>query len=56
STKPVSTDARCGSQYKNQTCQGSAFGSCCSTYGYCGSTTPYCAANTCQSEYGTCSG
>lgn len=33
-TKPISKDARCGSQHKGQTCQGSVFGNCCSQYGY----------------------
>ncbi|KAF1829916.1 hypothetical protein BDW02DRAFT_462244, partial [Decorospora gaudefroyi] len=53
-SKPVSTNARCGSQYGGQTCQGSVFGNCCSQYGYCGSSIGYCAASTCQKDYGSC--
>lgn len=33
-SKPVSDNARCGSQYGGKTCQGSAFGDCCSQHGY----------------------
>ncbi|KAF2818773.1 hypothetical protein CC86DRAFT_254376, partial [Ophiobolus disseminans] len=50
----VSTNARCGSQFGGQTCQGSSWGNCCSNWGYCGSTGGYCAAEICQKEYGSC--
>lgn len=46
----VSSNGACGNGI---TCQGSAFGDCCSQNGYCGSTAPYCSAG-CQSLFGTC--
>ncbi|KAF1977232.1 hypothetical protein BU23DRAFT_453907, partial [Bimuria novae-zelandiae CBS 107.79] len=54
-SKFVSCDARCGKGYRNQTCQGSIFGKCCSKYGYCGSSKAYCG-NGCQSGFGRCNG
>ncbi|KAL8398502.1 hypothetical protein RB596_005872 [Gaeumannomyces avenae] len=35
------------------TCQGSAFGNCCSPYGYCGRTAAFCGAG-CDPKFGTC--
>ncbi|OAG06015.1 uncharacterized protein CC84DRAFT_1069928, partial [Paraphaeosphaeria sporulosa] len=55
-SKPVSRDSRCGQDHKHQTCQGSAWGNCCSKYGYCGSTKDYCGAPSCQKEFGSCNG
>ncbi|TDZ29323.1 putative peptidoglycan-N-acetylglucosamine deacetylase [Colletotrichum spinosum] len=52
----VSLDGACGNTNGNtgsETCQGSAFGNCCSAYGYCGSTTGHCGTG-CQSQFGTC--
>jgi hypothetical protein len=49
----VSQDASCGGTTGN-TCQGSAFGSCCSKNGWCGSLSAYCDAG-CQPAFGTCS-
>ncbi|KAF1847276.1 carbohydrate-binding module family 18 protein, partial [Cucurbitaria berberidis CBS 394.84] len=55
-SKPVSTNARCGSKYGGQTCQGSVFGNCCSQFDFCGSTKDYCSASICQKDYGSCTG
>ncbi|KAF1919428.1 hypothetical protein BDU57DRAFT_469463 [Ampelomyces quisqualis] len=52
----VSTNARCGSKFGGQTCQGSKWGNCCSQYSYCGSTIGYCDAATCQKGFGQCNG
>ncbi|KAJ6444658.1 polysaccharide deacetylase [Purpureocillium lavendulum] len=54
---PVSTDQSCGGT-KGYTCQGSAYGNCCSAYGFwCvkspGSSPAYCGTG-CQPKYGTC--
>ncbi|KAF2741861.1 carbohydrate-binding module family 18 protein, partial [Sporormia fimetaria CBS 119925] len=54
--KPVSKDARCGTQHNGQTCQGSVFGNCCSQYGYCGTGNTYCGAGNCQKDFGACNG
>ncbi|KAL5866620.1 hypothetical protein ACKVWC_010513 [Pyricularia oryzae] len=43
----VSPDATCGGNTGN-TCQGSAFGNCCSVNGWCGSTAAYC--DICQED------
>ena len=51
-TKTVSTDATCGGA-GGFTCQGSAFGNCCSASGWCGKETAYCGTG-CQKEFGTC--
>ncbi|KAH7130693.1 hypothetical protein B0J11DRAFT_259352 [Dendryphion nanum] len=51
-TKPVSTDGNCAGT-KQQTCQGSAFGNCCSQYGWCGTTAGHCGGG-CQGAFGTC--
>jgi len=51
-TKTVSTDATCGGT-NGFTCQGSAFGNCCSGSGWCGSDTAYCGPG-CQKGFGTC--
>jgi hypothetical protein len=48
----ISTDHTCGGSTGN-TCQGSAFGNCCSVYGYCGSTSEYCGTG-CQGGFGSC--
>ncbi|TLD31633.1 hypothetical protein PspLS_02222 [Pyricularia sp. CBS 133598] len=54
SGKKISTDAQCGSTKPNNlTCQGSAYGNCCSRNGWCGSTADYCGDG-CQSDFGTC--
>ncbi|KAI6359417.1 hypothetical protein MCOR25_007072 [Pyricularia grisea] len=52
SSNKVSQDATCGGNTGN-TCQGSAFGNCCSVNGWCGSTTNYCGSG-CQRGFGTC--
>jgi hypothetical protein len=49
----VSTDGSCGGS-KGLTCQGSAFGNCCSQYGYCGKSSSYCSGK-CNAKFGTCS-
>ncbi|KXH34486.1 chitin recognition protein [Colletotrichum simmondsii] len=48
----VSTNGQCGSTV-GFTCQGSAYGNCCSGAGWCGSSSVYCGTS-CQSKYGTC--
>lgn len=52
---PVSTDGTCGqaSDPIGATCEGSAFGDCCSEYGFCGATNAYCGTG-CQAAFGTC--
>ncbi|TLD21132.1 hypothetical protein PspLS_09238 [Pyricularia sp. CBS 133598] len=52
STLTISQDATCGS-ITMLTCQGSAFGNCCSKNGYCGSTYVYCGTG-CQAGFGSC--
>jgi peptidoglycan/xylan/chitin deacetylase (PgdA/CDA1 family) len=54
SGKTVSTDGTCGAA-KGFTCQGSAFGTCCSQYNWCGTSTAHCGTG-CQPGYGTCTG
>lgn len=51
---PKSSDGTCGPGASHATCEGTAFGSCCSTSGYCGSSSEYCGAGNCAS--GACSG
>ncbi|KAH7070252.1 carbohydrate-binding module family 18 protein [Paraphoma chrysanthemicola] len=51
---PKSSDGTCGPGASHATCEGTAFGSCCSTSGYCGSNIDYCGAGNCAS--GACSG
>ncbi|KAM7189826.1 hypothetical protein V8F33_009852, partial [Rhypophila sp. PSN 637] len=46
----VSKDGACGNGF---TCQGSAFGDCCSEHGWCGRTADHCGA-TCQAQFGLC--
>jgi hypothetical protein len=46
----VSRDGSCG---PGLTCQGSAFGDCCSSHGWCGSTSDYCGSG-CQVGFGVC--
>ncbi|CAF3470990.1 unnamed protein product [Fusarium graminearum] len=48
----ISPNQRCGGD-TGYTCQGSAFGSCCSFYGYCGSSASYCGTG-CDADFGTC--
>ncbi|TKA56345.1 hypothetical protein B0A49_10811, partial [Cryomyces minteri] len=48
----VSPDGSCGGDTEN-TCQGSAFGNCCSQYGWCGTSSAHCDAG-CLSTFGTC--
>ncbi|KAI6322151.1 hypothetical protein MCOR14_003119 [Pyricularia oryzae] len=52
STLAISQDATCGSNVM-LTCQGSAFGNCCSRNGYCGSAYDYCGTG-CQTGFGSC--
>ncbi|KAI0123329.1 hypothetical protein BJ170DRAFT_713483 [Xylariales sp. AK1849] len=47
----VSTDGQCGSNGK--TCEGSAFGDCCSSGGWCGGTDTHCGSG-CQETFGNC--
>ncbi|KAH7139458.1 chitin binding protein [Dendryphion nanum] len=49
----VSNDGTCAGT-AGFTCQGSAFGNCCSQYGWCGTTTGHCGEG-CQGGFGTCS-
>jgi hypothetical protein len=49
----VSTDGSCAGS-KGLTCQGSAFGNCCSQHGYCGKSSAYCNEK-CNAKFGTCS-
>lgn len=46
----VSIDGECGG---GVTCEGSAYGNCCSQYGFCGSDISYCGYG-CQFSYGMC--
>lgn len=46
----ISEDGSCNN---DTTCQGSNFGSCCSSNNWCGSSAEYCGDG-CQSAYGTC--
>ncbi|KAI1432733.1 carbohydrate-binding module family 18 [Xylaria sp. CBS 124048] len=53
-TKPTGTlqpsvDGTCGNGF---TCDGSAYGNCCSQYGFCGSSDDYCLAG-CQTKFGS---
>ncbi|KAF1344120.1 hypothetical protein BDV97DRAFT_75320 [Delphinella strobiligena] len=48
----ISPDGSCGGQ-TGFTCEGSAFGNCCSTSGFCGSTSAFCGIN-CFSAAGLC--
>ncbi|KAI1854020.1 hypothetical protein JX265_003656 [Neoarthrinium moseri] len=48
----ISIDGNCGSNGK--TCQGSAFGDCCSSSGFCGGSDAFCGAG-CQTGFGVCS-
>ncbi|KUJ13268.1 carbohydrate-binding module family 18 protein [Mollisia scopiformis] len=50
STVSVSPDGTCGpSSKKAYVCDGSKFGTCCSTSGFCGSTKDYCSGTNCYS-------
>ncbi|KAL8364803.1 hypothetical protein RB595_003872 [Gaeumannomyces hyphopodioides] len=53
SAATVSTSGSCGAAAGNATCQGSAFGNCCSPYGYCGGTAAFCGPG-CDPKFGTC--
>ncbi|KAF8847581.1 carbohydrate-binding module family 18 protein [Acephala macrosclerotiorum] len=54
SSVAVSPDGTCGSSSTGAyVCDGSKFGTCCSTSGFCGSTSDYCAGTNCYS--GACS-
>lgn len=53
-SQKVSTDGSCAGT-NGFTCQGSAFGSCCSQYGWCGSSDAHCKVG-CNGAFGTCSG
>ncbi|KAK0719386.1 hypothetical protein B0H67DRAFT_551763 [Lasiosphaeris hirsuta] len=46
----ITKDGHCGEGF---TCQGSAFGSCCSPHGWCGQTTDHCGLG-CQAGFGLC--
>ncbi|KAI0844154.1 carbohydrate-binding module family 18 [Daldinia vernicosa] len=48
-TLQVSIEGNCGDGF---TCEGSAFGNCCSEHGWCGSTIDYCGEG-CQSTFGS---
>ncbi|ORX44802.1 hypothetical protein BCR32DRAFT_298657 [Anaeromyces robustus] len=48
--KPISTNGRCGVDFKNSICPDSL---CCSQYSYCGDTEEHCGTG-CQSEFGKC--
>ncbi|KAK0625165.1 hypothetical protein B0T17DRAFT_264062 [Bombardia bombarda] len=48
---PTSRDGQCGG---GVTCQGSAFGQCCSVSGWCGSTEEHCGIG-CVAAFGVCS-
>ncbi|TVY79762.1 Chitin deacetylase [Fusarium oxysporum f. sp. cubense] len=48
----ISPNQQCGGN-TGYTCQGSAFGGCCSWYGYCGSSESYCGTG-CDSDFGSC--
>ncbi|KAH9906273.1 carbohydrate esterase family 4 protein [Xylariomycetidae sp. FL2044] len=50
STLVVSPDGTCKAGI---TCQGSAYGNCCSVNGWCGASIDYCGAN-CNPAFGTC--
>lgn len=50
---PRSERGTCGAD-AGVSCQGSAFGECCSRYGNCGNSAEFCGAG-CQSAYGLCS-
>ncbi|ROT38089.1 glycoside hydrolase/deacetylase [Sodiomyces alkalinus F11] len=52
STFIISPDQTCGGA-TGYTCQGSAFGNCCSFYGYCGSSPSYCGTG-CDNAFGSC--
>jgi len=43
-TPPLSTDGSCGPANRGTTCEGGAFGSCCSANGWCGSTERHCGS------------
>ncbi|PHH69130.1 hypothetical protein CDD82_7976 [Ophiocordyceps australis] len=51
-TKPVSNNGRCGGE-DEMSCQGSAFGNCCSSKGWCGRSTRHCGVG-CQGDFGNC--
>ncbi|KAJ4159426.1 uncharacterized protein LMH87_008328 [Akanthomyces muscarius] len=51
-TDRISPDQRCGGS-TGYTCQGSAFGDCCSFYGFCGSDDGHCGTG-CDVDFGTC--
>ncbi|KAF7853632.1 hypothetical protein EAF04_010623 [Stromatinia cepivora] len=53
-TSNISPNGLCGADNTNYTCEGSAFGDCCSEYGNCGSTSDFCGVG-CQSLFGSCS-
>lgn len=46
---PLSSDGLCGPTVNHAICEGTSFGSCCSTSGYCGSSSNYCEAGNCFS-------
>ncbi len=48
----VTTNGQCGPAWNGDTCEGSAFGNCCSQFGYCGSTIAFCNAG-CQTSFGS---
>ncbi|KAF7936224.1 uncharacterized protein EAE98_002443 [Botrytis deweyae] len=52
-TSSISPNGLCGAENTNYTCEGSAFGDCCSEYGNCGSTSDFCGVG-CQSLFGSC--
>ncbi|KAF7884612.1 uncharacterized protein EAF02_004948 [Botrytis sinoallii] len=52
-TSSISPNGLCGADNTNYTCEGSAFGDCCSEYGNCGSTSDFCGVGY-QSRFGSC--
>jgi hypothetical protein len=48
-----SPDGTCAGE-TGYTCEGSAFGSCCSEYHFCGSESDHCAAEKCIPGFGDC--
>ncbi|ORY68294.1 uncharacterized protein BCR38DRAFT_422674 [Pseudomassariella vexata] len=48
-SRPLSTDGRCGYEFRGQTCGGV----CCSVWGWCGGGEDWCSWG-CRSQFGTC--
>ena len=50
SEAPVSTDGRCGPDHNGALCEGSTFGTCCSSDGWCGSSSTHCGSGCLSGE------